>query len=233
MVKKLEKGSIVTCAKLPQINLNTSYQNVDKTKIKNKAHVKCFECLTLGHFSSKYPNKKNAQAKLSERQRSLSQRRCFAYKEKDHNIVDCPKEEALKKNCQNRRVRFGILDSPVLTENFRTSGQCNKGFKVALDKHMSKNKSTKRQSKDKTSRIKHQICYTCRDKDHLSKDCPKTQTFINKVVNDNIPHVGPKNDTSTIKVISSPYSCPRAIWVPKHLLTNLEGPNKAWVPKLA
>jgi hypothetical protein len=83
------------------------------------------------------------------------------------------------------------------------------------------------------SRIKHQTCYTCRDKGHFSKDCPKTQTFIHKVANDNIPHMGPKNDPSTIKEISSPYSCPRTIWVPKHLFTYLEGPNKAWVPKLA
>jgi hypothetical protein len=104
---------------------------------------------------------------------------------------------------------------------------------VTLDKHKSKNESTKRQSKDKASRIKHQTCYTYRDKGHLSKDCPKIQTFIHKAVNDNIPHVGLKNDTSTIKVISSPYSCPHAIWVSKHLLTNFEGPNKAWVPKLA
>jgi hypothetical protein len=41
MVKKLEKGSTITRAKLPQINLKTSYQTVDKTKIKTKAHVKC------------------------------------------------------------------------------------------------------------------------------------------------------------------------------------------------
>jgi hypothetical protein len=25
----------------------------------------------------------------------------------------------------------------------------------------------------------------------------------------------------------------RAIWVPKFLLTNIEGPNKTWVPELA
>jgi hypothetical protein len=103
---------------------------------------------------------------------------------------------------------------------------------VVLDKHMRKNENTKRQSKDKESRIKHQTCYICRDKGHLSKDYPKTETFIHKVVNDNIPHMGPKNDTSTIKVISSPYDSPHDIWLPKHLLTNLEGPNKAWVPKL-
>ena len=80
MVKKLEKGSTVTCAKLPQINLKTSYQNFDKPKIKKKAHVKRFECSTLGHFSSECPNKKNDQAKLSRRQRSLSQRMCFGCK---------------------------------------------------------------------------------------------------------------------------------------------------------
>jgi hypothetical protein len=103
---------------------------------------------------------------------------------------------------------------------------------VVLDKHISKNKSTKRKSKDKTSRIKHQIYYTCCDKGYLSKDCPKTQTFIHKVVN-NISHVKPKNDTSTIKMISSPCDGPHAIWVPKHKLTNLEEPNKTWVSKVA
>jgi hypothetical protein len=103
---------------------------------------------------------------------------------------------------------------------------------VVLDKHMSKNECTKRKSKNKASRIKHQTCYTYRNKGHLSKDCPKTQTFIHKVVNNNIPHLGPKNDTSTIKVIRSTCDSPRGIWVPKLLLTNCEGPNKAWVPKL-
>jgi hypothetical protein len=93
---------------------------------------------------------------------------------------------------------------------------------VALDKHMSKNESTKKQSKDRASRIKHQTCYTCRDKYHLSKNYTKTQTFIHKIVNDSIPLLGPKNDNSTINVISSPYDSPRTIWVPKHLLTNRE-----------
>jgi hypothetical protein len=33
-------------------------------------------------------------------------------------------------------------------------------------------------------------------------------------------------------MLSSSYDSPRAILVPKHLLTNHEGPNKTWVPKL-
>jgi hypothetical protein len=230
MVKKLEKGSTVTCAKLPQINLKASYQKVDKLKIKKKAHVKCFECSILGHFSSECPNSKSDQAKPSRKQRSLSQRKCFGSKEKCHDIVVCPKEEASKQVCQNQTVRFSKLEYSILVEIFRTLGQCNKSFKVALDKYMRKNESTKRQYKNKASRIKHQTCYTCRDKGHLSKNCAKTQIFIHKIVNDNITHLGPKIDTSTIKVVSSPCDSHHGIWVPKHLLTNHEGSNKAWVP---
>jgi hypothetical protein len=157
----------------------------------------------------------------------------FGCKEKGYNIADCPNEEASKQVYQNQTVQFGKPKYPISAENSITSGQCNKNFKAALDKHMSKNESTKRQYKDKASRLKYQTCYTCCDKGHLIKDCPKTQTFIRKVDNNNISHVESKNDTSTIKVIGSPYNSPRDIWVPKHLLTNHEGPNKDWVPKLA
>jgi hypothetical protein len=211
MVKKLEMRLTVICTKLPQIDLKTSYQKVDKLKIKKKAHVKCFECSTLRHFSCECPNKKSDQAKLSRRQTSLFQRRCFGCKEKCHNIAVCLKEEASKQVCQNRTVRFGKPEYPVLAENFRTSGQCNKGFKVALDKHMRKNESAKRHVKDKASRIKHQICYTCRDKGHLSNNCPKTQTFIHKIVKVNLSNEKLKNDTSIIKMISSSCNSPCAI----------------------
>jgi ribosomal protein L4 len=99
MVKKFEKRSTVTCDKLPQINLKTFDQNVDKSKIKTKAHIKCFECSILEHSSSECLNKKSDQAKLSRRQRNLFQRRCFDCKEKHHNIAVCPKEKVLKQVC--------------------------------------------------------------------------------------------------------------------------------------
>jgi hypothetical protein len=146
----------------------------------------------------------------------------FGCKEKGHNIAVCLKEEASKQFCQNWTVRFGKSEYPVLSKNFRTLGQCNKGFKVALDKHMRRNESAKRHSKDKANMIKHQICYTCRDKGHISKNCPKTHTFIHKVVKVNISHMKPKNDTSITKMISSSCNSPHAIWVSKHLLTNHE-----------
>jgi hypothetical protein len=130
MVKKIEKGSTVICVKLPQINMKKSYQKIDKPKIKKKTHVKYFECSTLGHFSSEYPNKKVDQAKISRRQRRLSLIRYFACKEKSHKIADCPKEETVKQVCQNWMVQFDKSDGPILIENFRTFGQCNRGLKV-------------------------------------------------------------------------------------------------------
>jgi hypothetical protein len=98
---------------------------------------------------------------------------------------------------------------------------------------MCKNEGTKRQSKNKVSRIKHQICYICRDKGHLSKYYPKTQNFIHRIVKVNLSHVESKNDTSITKMISSSCNSSRVIWVPKYVLTNHEWPNKIWVLKLA
>jgi hypothetical protein len=42
-----------------------------------------------------------------------------------------------------------------------------------------------------------------------------------------------KSGKDAPKVISSPHGSIKTIWVPKFLLTNLEGPNKTWVSKLA
>jgi hypothetical protein len=186
--------------------------------------------LSVQHWDTSHPNvstrKMIKQSPLGDKEAYL--RECaLAARKKGHNIAICPKEEASKRICQNRTVRFGKSEYPVSTENFRTSGQCNKGFKVALNKYMGKNESTKRQSKNKASRIKYQICYTCRDKGHHSKDCPKTQTFIHKLIKVNLSHVEPKNDTNITKMISSSCNSPHVIWVPKYLLTNHEGLNKA------
>jgi len=77
------------------------------------------------------------------------------------------------------------------------------------------------------------ICYTCRRKGHLSKDCPKgnfpkpnTLIYTNMLKKTT-------NGVSTSKVMCSPQTSTRAIWVPKYLLSNLNGPNKHWVPKQA
>jgi hypothetical protein len=47
---------------------------------------------------------------------------CFGCKEKDHNIADCPKEEASKQVCRNQIVWFDKPEYPTSTENLSNSG---------------------------------------------------------------------------------------------------------------
>jgi hypothetical protein len=126
MVKKLEKGSTVRCAKLPQIKLKTSYQKVDKPKINKKAQVKCFECSTLRHFSSECPNKKSDQAMLSRRQRNLSQRRCFGCKKR-------PQHSCLSKR-RSFEASLSKPDCPVWQIGVSGFGRKFQNFRVAQQK---------------------------------------------------------------------------------------------------
>ena len=81
-------------------------------------------------------------------------------------------------------------------------------------------------------KAKHCTCYTCREKGHLGKDCPKGNPQTSNLVQYDLTKLrNDKAGTCAIRVIKSPRTSIRAIWVPKHLLTNLDGPNKVWVPK--
>jgi hypothetical protein len=81
------------------------------------------------------------------------------------------------------------------------------------------------------SKVKGRICYTCRLKGYLNQDYPKGNKYEPKEVN-STSNVHDKSNGlyDTRKVTSLPSI--RAIWMSKSLLTNLEGPNKTWVPKL-
>jgi len=79
---------------------------------------------------------------------------------------------------------------------------------------------------------KYRTCYTCREKGHLGEDCPKGKSPNSNLVHYDFTKLR-KDQTGTcaIRVIESPRTSIRAIWVPKHLVANLSGPNKVWVPK--
>jgi hypothetical protein len=107
-----------------------------------------------------------------------------------------------------------------------------KGPIVASRTRQGLQEASQRQEKKCMSKIKGRICYTCRLKGHLSQDCPNGNKYEPKVVNSTSNVHGKSNGLcDTRKVISSLST--KAIWVPKFLLTNLEGPNETWVPKLA
>ena len=64
-------------------------------------------------------------------------------------------------------------------------------------------------------------------KGHLSYECsngntPKPNIFV---YNDMLRKT--TNGVNTSKVMCSPQTSTKAIWVPKHLLTNPKGPNKS------
>ena len=93
--------------------------------------------------------------------------------------------------------------------------------------------ANKKQEKKISCKNKHRICYTCREKGYLSMDYPMGNTLkLNSSIDSNLLR-RPKNDTCARKVIGSPCASTKAIWVPKSLVTNLNGPNIVWVPSCA
>jgi hypothetical protein len=68
----------------------------------------------------------------------------------------------------------------------------------------------------------------------LGKDCLNGNTPQSNLVHHEFHKLrNDKIDTCTMRMITSPQVSTREIWVPKHLVTNLVGRNKCWVPKSA
>jgi hypothetical protein len=81
---------------------------------------------------------------------------------------------------------------------------------------------------------KSRICYECRQKGHMGKDCPNGNIPKSNLVHYDFHKLrNDKNETCAMREISSPHCSMRAIWVHKHLVTNPIGPNKCWVPRNA
>ena len=82
------------------------------------------------------------------------------------------------------------------------------------------------------SKAIHRTCYTCREIGHLGKDCPKGKSSNSNLIHYDFTKLRKvKADTCAIRVIDFPQTSIRAIWVSKHLVSNLYGLNKVWVPK--
>jgi hypothetical protein len=222
MVKKLEMGTTVACTE-------TLEENVKDLRIaKRKEQKKKINTSTksLNHASTEGNIQGNDQATLHTK-RSKKCSECF---EKGHSIRLCPyikndliinkddilcfkcsKKGHLIKSCPNLKQKGIVLEKKILTNHV----------------------ASKKQGKKKSSRLEDRLCYICRKKGHQCKDCP-IGNYPTPSLSIN-PHVTrqPKIATCARKVMSLPSANTKDVWVPKSLLTNLDGPIKRWVPKYA
>ena len=105
-------------------------------------------------------------------------------------------------------------------------------YEIKLNKSFLKAQARFKENKDSrrnmnvSSNIKHKICYTCRQKGHLGKDCSKSEiSKLNLAHNENIKLRMILNESCAAKMVVTQRTSTKAIWVPKSLVTNRVGPK--------
>lgn len=75
------------------------------------------------------------------------------------------------------------------------------------------------------------ICYMCRNKGHIGKNCPLGNNSKPTLFDDHYLVTKAKNICIMANVVNSHNVNAKAILVPKSLMTNIHGPNMVWVPQ--
>jgi hypothetical protein len=221
MVKKLEKGSTAT-SPTPQ-----QHTRSHKNKIQEKSEI--------GQIKPQYrPIKHKAHESLSKKPRSSNKWRvCYKCREKGHLADSCPKATTGSGSDCDRSDRCMPPVRPVLAR--AAPPQANKARKPPSPRTSLRSKFRKEIARNGvTNKNKSRICYECRQKGHMGKDCPNGNVPKSNLVHYDFHKLrNDRNRTCAIREISSPHCSMRAIWVPKHLVSNPIGPNKCWVPRNA
>jgi hypothetical protein len=128
------------------------------------------------------------------------------------------------KSLNRASIQGNIQGNDQATLHTKRSKKCSECFEKG---------HSKKQGKKKSSKLEDRLCYIYRKKGHQCKDCPignyptSSLSIISHVTRQ------PKIATCARKVISLPSANTKDFWVPRSLLTNLDGPIKRRVPKYA
>jgi hypothetical protein len=158
-------------------------------------------------------------------------KKCSECFEKGHLIRSCPyiKENGLIIN-KDDKLCFKCSEKGHLVKSCPHVKQ--KG--IVLEKKIFTNHvASKKQGKKKSSRQEDRLCYICRKKGHQCKDCPIGKYSSSSLSINSYVTKQPKIATCARKVMSLPNANIKDVWVPRSLLTDLDGPIKRWEPKYA
>jgi hypothetical protein len=199
-----------------------------------KTLITCFKCKKEGHHARNCPLKKEVKSmsKIQEKKKKMAHVKCCS---KGHNASICSTKVDDQSTLPNKKTRKSKRKCYGCNEKEHEASSCpNKTSEglVSSRKRLTSKVASKMQ-KEKANKNKRRLCYTCRVKGHLSMDCPMGNTPKLNLSNDSNMLRRPKNETCARKVIGSPQASTKFIWVPKSLVTNLDGPNIGWVPKCA
>jgi hypothetical protein len=208
MVKKLETGTTVACTKSLEENvkdLRIAKRRKQKKKINTSSK-------SLNHASIQGNIQGNEQATLHTKKN----KKCSECFEEGHLIRSCP------------YIKNGL----IINKDDKLCFKCSKkGHLIKSCPHL-KQKGIAL-GKKKSSKLEKRLCYTCRKKGHQCRDCPTNNYPTPSLSITSHVTRQPKIATCARKIMSLPSANTKDIWVPRSLLTNLDGSIKRWIPKYA
>jgi hypothetical protein len=205
MLKKLEKGKTKACTKL-------HHKDVPGATTKK----------TPNNMNKSKGNKSSVHVVTSKGKRRMRNERCFRCNKKGHFIASCPhinSEDGVRRYFGCNEDDHVIISCPHMKNQESTSPGMT---------------FTKEENKQRASyKTERHLCYTCGEQGHLRKVCRYGKIPKPRYSFHSYSLRRPRYYNCARTMISLPKPSTNVIWVPKALLTDLDGPILRWVPKCA